>query len=94
MPCLNGTVRPDGTELCVPCPSALEHAPYLGMTECECIPGYERDPSSLECTPIAGLDAPGWYTTLVSSSSELLFLLAAGAGVAAFVFAFVLLCLF
>ena len=72
LPCLNGTARPDGAPACLPCAGPFEHAPYLGMTACACLPGYERvvvdgtNGTAPSCEPIPGYaalyGAPTWYT--------------------------------
>ena len=102
VPCLNGTARarrsPGG---CLPCAAdANEHAPFLGMSACACVPGFERGGDAGLCVPLStsssssssSSDAPGWYTQFFSAPTALV-LTSLGAGTAALVFSVVLACM-
>jgi hypothetical protein len=66
-PCLQGTVRQRrSTGGCVPCVGSNEHAPYLGMKECVCVEGFERQShGGGQCVDVRAY-APSWYSDLSS----------------------------
>jgi hypothetical protein len=93
LPCLNGTFRaPYTMGRCVACPRDLfVHAPFLGMTTCVCMPGYDADRTTGACLAIPADDpryAPPWSATSLMS----LVLVGAGVGAAALSFACVMGC--
>ena len=62
-PCLNGTKRPrrDPDRRCTPC--TFGHAPYLGMTECVCLAGYNLAVDGNSCEPTVMVRiVPWWYS--------------------------------
>jgi len=68
-PCLNGSVRARRTAGgCVPCYGPNEHAPYLGMRECVCKPGFKRSSTTGLCIN-AMESAPAWYYDLHSPTT-------------------------
>ena len=78
-PCLNGTVRSrrDTNKRCTPCSTvaSFSHAPFLGMSECVCMPGYSRasgpdEPLLCESSQmllLSAVDAPWWYPAIFAS---------------------------
>ena len=89
LPCLNGTMRPRlAPGGCIPClASALQEAPYLGMTACACIAGYEPDAVTGACVSVdARTRAPAWFAT-ASDANFLLLYVGVGASAAALGFA-------
>jgi hypothetical protein len=79
---------------CVACPrELLVHAPFLGMTACVCLPGYDADPTTGACLAIPEGDprrAPPWLARLPTTMT--LVLIGAGMGAGALGFACVLGC--
>ena len=75
VPCLNGTIRPRWSEsptclaLCLV--SNNESAPWLGMSSCDCIAGYERDNTSGLCLLPGDSSPPTWYSELIMAKSSL-----------------------
>lgn len=65
-PCLNGSVRPRRSALpyCEFCDAPNTHAPYLGMTQCECVPGFEER-SGVCYSIVQGV--PWWYLNMTTS---------------------------
>ena len=64
-PCLNGTVRARlASGGCVPCQGVNEHAPYLGMSACVCIQGYQLSSTTGQCEYMMSGSIPWWYPEL------------------------------
>ena len=92
---MNGTFRAPYMTMsggCVACPRELfVHAPFLGMTACVCMPGYDADRTTGACLAIPTNDpryAPSW----AAPSLTTLVLVGAGVGAAALSFACVMGC--
>jgi hypothetical protein len=93
LPCLNGTMRPRRSPGgCIPClASSFQQAPYLGMTACTCMTGYQPDPVTDACVPVdANTRAPAWYTYVEERQNNLLLYVGVGASAAALGFAVLL----